>query len=229
MSGASAHPDRGIGVLVFLHLLVGLMLPYILLQPIVGPPAGFLETAAGLERTVRVSVLLLFAGGLLPYAIAVRLRPHLPSKNPAAAQWLLGAGLLAGAAQLMENYHCLAMLGLSLDLHGGAVEAGPVLQLVARGVRSTWRWAHYSHLLTVVGWMCFFSIVLYRHSLVPRPVAALCGLGTLLQLGCITLPVLVGYRAPVPAIYVGLPLAGAYLAVAGWIAVRGVRGPRREE
>ena len=39
---------RIIGVLVLVHLAAGLIVPYVLLHPLTAPPAGFLETAAGM-------------------------------------------------------------------------------------------------------------------------------------------------------------------------------------
>ncbi len=88
-------------------------------------------------------------------------------------------------------------------------------------VRAAWRWAHYTHLLSVVGWMLLFCGVLFRLALVPRALAAAGIVATLMQLGGITLPVLLGYRVPLPPEVWGMPLGLAYLCLSLWLIARG--------
>jgi len=96
-----------------------------------------------------------------------------------------------------------------------------VLAATAPMVRAAWRWAHYTHLLSVVGWMLLFCGVLFRLALVPRVLAAAGIVATILQLGGITLPVLLGYRVPLPPEVWGLPLGVAYLGLSLWLMASG--------
>ena len=60
---------RLVGVLLLVHLAVGLIVPFIMLHPLVSPP-GFLASAAGFTNQTRTAVLLLFVGSALAIAIA---------------------------------------------------------------------------------------------------------------------------------------------------------------
>jgi hypothetical protein len=60
---------RLVGVLLLLHLAVGLIVPFIMLHPLVSPP-GFLTSAAGVANQTCTAVLLLFVGSALAIAIA---------------------------------------------------------------------------------------------------------------------------------------------------------------
>ncbi len=70
---------RIIGMLLLVHLATGLIVPYVLLLPLTAPPAGFLETAAGMSAQVRLNVLLLFVGGAISVGIAVAAWPAVAS------------------------------------------------------------------------------------------------------------------------------------------------------
>lgn len=220
---AAKNDGRIIGVLVFLHLATGLITPYIMLQA-VSTSASDLAVAAGMETQIRLAVALLFVGGLIPVAIAIAAWPMVHPRSRALAQWLLALAVVSLAMQIVENQHFLSLLSLSLE-HGRATgDAAAVLAATAPMVRAAWRWAHYTHLLSVVGWMLFFCGVLFRLALVPRALAAAGIVTTLMQLGGITLPVLLGYRVPLPQAAWGMPLGVAYLGLSLWLLARGVAG-----
>lgn len=48
-------------------------------------------------------------------------------------------------------------------------------------LRMIWKWVHYTHLLVMVSWMFVLGILLWRTDVVPRGLAALLPLGSLLQ------------------------------------------------
>src|SRR5688500_12262390 len=87
------------GALMLLHLATGLMVPYILLMPV---QADFLEAAAGMEDRVRLSVLLLFVGGVLPVAISTLLWPVVRERTPRLGLWLLALCVANLALQVTE-------------------------------------------------------------------------------------------------------------------------------
>ncbi len=216
---------RILGALVVLHLATGLITPYVLLQPLSAAPAGDLGLAAAMEDRVRLAVAMLVAGGLVPLAMAITLRPALEPGHAAAGHWLLALAGVSLAMQLVECQHYLSLLSLSL-LHGQAPpDSAPLLAATAPMVRAAWRWAHYTHLLSVVGWVLLFTVVLFRVPLVPRALAAAGIVTTLMQLAGITLPVLLGYRVPFPQAVWGMPLALAYLGIALWLIIRGFSRP----
>jgi len=212
---------RIIGALVLLHVATGLMTPYIMLQSVSAAPASDLAIAAGMETQIRLAVALLFVGGVIPVAIAITAWPVVLPRSRALAQWLLALAVVSLAMQIVENQHFLSLLSLSLEHGRAGDDAAAVLAATAPMVRAAWRWAHYTHLLSIVGWMLLFCGVLFRLALVPRALAAAGIVTTLMQLGGITLPVLLGYRVPFPPAAWGVPLGVAYLGLSLWLMATG--------
>ena len=81
---------RAVGVLLIVLLFGGLMVPYILLQPLTTLPAGFLASAARMEPLVRLLVLSLFVGGAVPLAVSVLLMPTLQARAPRGGLMQIG-------------------------------------------------------------------------------------------------------------------------------------------
>ena len=216
------HVGRIIGMLLLAHLAAGLIVPYVMLRPLT---AGFLETAAGMAAQVRLGVLLLFVGGALPVGISVAAWPAVRARGYGPGFWLLALAVVNFASQIVENAHWLSMLSVSQAYaEAGASDAG-LFPLLGVAVRSAWKWAHYSHILVVVGWIFTLYCVLVRCALVPRALAAV-GMGTsVLHFIGITLPVFAGYRMPFPTLF-GMPLGLAYLVLAAWLMAKGFKDPR---
>ena len=215
---------RIVGALVFLHLIVGLTTPYILMTPLNKAPTAFLAGAAERAVPLRLAVMMLFVGAGVVVGIVAAALPIFRTRSEALTVWLVAMAAANLALQASENAGFLSMLSLSQEyVKAGAVEAGPFLA-PALVVRAAWRWAHYTHLLVQVSWMLLLYVLLFRHALVPRLLAGIGAIACLLQLGGITLPALLGYRLPSQEAF-GIPLGGAYLALAGWLLVRGFEDP----
>ena len=73
-------------------------------------------------------------------------------------------------------------------------------------------------------WMFLRGVTLWRTSLIPRALALLLLLGSLLQITGITLPQFISYPPPAPML-MGLPLGVIYLALAVWLIGKGFRNP----
>jgi hypothetical protein len=227
---SSKSVGRSIGMLLLVHLATGLTVPYILLQRLT-TQTGFLTSAAEMSFQVRLAVLLLFVGGAIPVAIVIAAWPIIRQLSYAFALWLLALAVINFSLQGVENANWMTMLSLSQEYaRAGAADTG-LFQALGVAVRSSWKWAHYTHLLVVVGWMFVLSSLLYRFTLVPRALAAV-GMGAaLLQLSGITLPQFVGYSVRFPELF-GIPLGLSYLSLALWLMIRGIEeghGPLRAE
>lgn len=212
---------RIIGALVFLHMATGLVTPYIMLKAVSASSASDLAVAAGMETQIRMAVALLFVGGVIPVAIAITAWPVVLPRSRALGQWLFALAVVSLAMQIVENQHFLSLLSLSLEHGRAGGDIAAVLAATAPMVRAAWRWAHYTHLLSVVGWMLLFCGVLFRLALVPRALAAAGIATTMMQLGGITLPVLLGYRVPFAPEVWGMPLGVAYLGLSLWLMTNG--------
>lgn len=208
---------RRIGALLLLHLAVGLILPFVLLQPLAGP-AGFLETGTTMANQVRVAVLLLFVGSAIAIAIAAAGWSIFRHHSYAMAVWLVALGVASFALQASDNAHLLAMLSLSQAYsHAGAAKA-ELFQGLALVAGSTRRWTHYTFLLVVVSWMFLLFALLFRFRLVPRPLTAVGMVASILQIAAVPLRAFFGYP---PEMNLAVPLGPAYGLVAIWLLVKG--------
>jgi hypothetical protein len=216
---------RTIGLLVLVHLATGLIVPYVLLQPLTTLPAGFLETAAGMPYRVRLNVLVLFVGGAIPVGIAIAAWPVARLHGRALGLWLLALAVVNMSLQIVENGHWLSMLSLSQAYSQAGVAQAGLFQQLAIVVRASWKWEHYSHIFIVVVWLFVLYAWLHRSALVPRVLARAGMLTAISQFVGITLPVFLDYRMPFPTLF-GMPLGLANLALASWLLVKGFREPR---
>jgi hypothetical protein len=217
--------DRIIGLLVLAHLATGLIVPYVLLQPLTKLPFGFLETAAGMESRVRLNVLALFVGGAIPIGISIAAWPVARRYGHALGLWLLALAAVNFSLQIVENGHWLSMLSLSQAYAEAGTANAALFSSLAMVVRAAWKWEHYSHIFIVVAWLFVLYAWLYRYALVPRALAAAGMLTAVSQFVGITLPVFLGYRMPFPTLF-GMPLGVANLALASWLMAKGIREPR---
>jgi hypothetical protein len=220
---SNARAGRTTGWLLLAQLATGLVVPYVLLRPLTGAPAGFLEIAAGMGGVLRLNVLVLFVGGALSVAIAIGAWHAIHARSHVFALWVLTLAVANFTLQIVENTHWLSMLSVS-EAYAQAPSADVVpLRSVAVAVRAAWKWAHYSHIFVVVAWLFTLHAALWRCALVPRGLAIGGMIAAVLQVIGITLPVFGGYRMPFPEIF-GLPLGLMILTVALWLIARGFVG-----
>jgi len=212
---------RIIGMLMLVHLATGLIVPYVLLLPL---QAGFLQTAAGMSAQVRLSVLLLFVGGAVSVAISVAAWPVVRERSYRLGLWLLALSVVNFTLQILENSHWLSMLSVSQAYAEAGAADAELFQSLGIVVRSAWKWAHYSHILVVVGWLFVLYNLLLRGELVPRALASIGLVATMLHVTGITLPVFLGYRMPFPELF-GMPLGLINLALALCLMVKGLKEP----
>jgi hypothetical protein len=94
--------------------------------------------------------------------------------------------------------------------------------------RSSRRWAHYTELLVIEAWFLVFYGLLFRLSLVPRPLAGFGMIMVMVHAAGITLPMFIGYGS-MPSL--GFSLALSHLALGSWLVARvfdeSSRDPRR--
>lgn len=208
---------RAAGVLLLLHLAAGLIVPFILLQPLTSPRA-FLTSGAAMPNQVRAAVMLLFAGSALAIGVSCAALRLVRQYSSAAAYWLLALAVASFALQAADNAHLLSLLSLSQAYAETVPENTPLFQNVAVALGALRKWSHYSFLLVVGCWIFLLYGVLYRFRLVPRLLAAFGLLGALGQIIGVTLRALWGYA---PETRLAIPLAPAHVALGLWLVVKG--------
>jgi uncharacterized protein DUF4386 len=213
---------RRLGILFLLHLITGLLAPYILLHSL-ATARSFGETASINSFQVRLAVILLFIGGALTIAIAVTAWPVFRAEARSLAIWVIALATVNFALQCIEIAGYMSMFSFSQEYANAASANITLYDAVWVAVRSAWKWPHYTHLLVMVSWMFVMFLALWRTTLVPKVLAGLAMLTALMQITGITLPQFIPYPSP-PAMLMGIPLAFAYAALAVWLIVKGFKG-----
>src|SRR5215210_1851364 len=95
---SAKRTGRTIGLLLLLHLITGLMTPYILLQQLSKPlPFAAIDSVDGFQ--VRLAIMMLFVGGAVPIVIAITGMPVFRKFSYALALWLFGLAITNFALQ----------------------------------------------------------------------------------------------------------------------------------
>lgn len=208
---------RTVGVLLLVHLAVGLMLPFMLLDRVRRPP-GFLANAALSAGQVRAAVLLLFVGSAVAIGITATAWPVIRRHSSAMALWLFALSVAAFSLQAVDNGAVLSMLSLSQHHAEAVAPEGELFDGLGLVVTSARRWTHFTALLVAVSWIVVLCGVLFRFRLVPRALAAFGVLASLLQIAGVSLRALLGYS---PMTVLAVPLAPAYVLLAVWLIAKG--------
>jgi hypothetical protein len=211
---------RVIGVLL-LVLFVLLALGFIPLVPI--STAAFLEQASGISTQIRLAVILLFASGALTIGISITGFPVFRQYSFRMALWFLTVSIIWFAMQAIDNAHILSMLSLSQRYAQGGASSPELFGALGDFARSSRVWAHYTTLLVIEIWFFVLYALLFRFSLVPRPLAGFAVMMVFVHAAGITLPMFLGYNRMLVLAYA---LALSHLAVGTWLVVKGFDGTR---
>lgn len=217
---------RIIGILIIVHLLTGLVPPYIMLRSL-SSPLTFAANAPGNAFVVRSAVMMLFVGGAATIAIAITALPRVRQYSFALAVWLFAFAVANFCLQGVENAAWMSLFTFSQDYARASAADVGVYTVVGAAVRSAWKWVHYTHLLILVSWMTLLFVALWRSRLAPAVFGVLGLITALMQITGITLPQFLAYPSPVPML-MGMPLGFVYLALALWLMVKGFRATPQE-
>ncbi len=211
---------RTVGVLLLLQLAAALMVPFILLRPLTTGSPGFLTTAADYSFQIRAAVLLFFAGGALTISLGVTAFPVLRRHSHAWALWFLVICAVSFTLDAVHNATVMSMLSLSQQYVSESADALESYRVVGTAVAAARRWAHYSQLVAIGGWIFIFYSALLRFALIPRPLAALGVLGIILQFIGVTLLMYLGYST---VTLLAVPLLPIQITTAVWLMVKGFK------
>ena len=213
---------RTVGILVILHLLIGLMVPFIILDFVRGS-RGLLLVTPDHAYQLRMAVCLLFIGSAMATAISVTAFPVIRRYSSAWALWLVALGAAAFTLQVVDNGRLLTMLSLSQHFVDSGSASPDLYQELAFAAGAARRWSHYTYLFTAVSWIFLLFATLFRLRLVPRALAAAGMLCALMQIGAVSVRAMLGYA---PAMNFAVPLGPVYLALALWLMVKGFNAQR---
>jgi uncharacterized protein DUF4386 len=214
---------RSIGILLLLQLAAGLMVPFILLLPLVQGSPVFLTAAAENSFQIRLAVFIAFVGGALTVSLGITALPVFRRYSNATALWFLIICAISCTLDIVHNATVLSMLSLSQQyVNGGAADPG-LYQALGAAVASTRRWAHWTQLVAIGGWIFVFYSSLWRFILIPRALAALGLIGIALQFTGVTLMMFLGYSVIGE---MAMPMLPVQITVAVWLIVKGFKERR---
>lgn len=215
---------RIIGILLLLQLAAGLLVPFILIGPLVQGSPGFLTTAAANAFQIRLAVMIFFVGGALTISLGITALPVFRQYSKAIALWFLAVCVISCTLDAVHSATVMSMLSLSQQyVNAGAADQG-LYQGLGAVVASWRRWAHFSQLMAIGGWIFVFYGSLFRFALIPRALAALGVIGIALQFTGVTLMMLLGSRVIGE---LAMPLLPIQITVAIWLIVRGFKERHR--
>lgn len=216
---------RTVGILLLLQLAAGLTFPFILLRPLTTGSPGFLTAAAENSFQIRSAVLLSFVGAALTVSLAITTLPVFKRYGNPSAVCFLVVCVISCILDFVQAAAVMPMLSLSQEyVKGGAAETG-LYQIVGVAFASARRWAHAAQLVGIGGWIFTFYLSLFRFALIPRVLAAIGGIGIILQFIGVTLMMFLGYGIVGEMAFPMLPIQ---IIVAGWLIVKGFREPASE-
>lgn len=211
---------RTTGILLLLQLAAGLTLPFILMRSLMTGSPGFLTAAAENSFQIRSAVLLSFVGAALTVSLGITALPVFRRYSSPTALWFLAVCVISGTLDLVHSGTVMSMLSLSQQyVNTGAADSG-LYQVVGAAVASTRRWAHYTQLAAIGGWIFVFYSSLWRFALIPRALAVLGLIGIALQFVGVTLMTFLGYGV---ISEMAMPLLPIQIAVAVWLMVKGFK------
>src|SRR5690349_14695513 len=136
---------RTVGILLLLHLSIGLITPFVLLHPLTGQ-RSFLLTGAENAGQIRTAIFLLFVGSAMASAIAIACMPVFSRYSPGMTFWLLALGVAGFTLQAVDNGRILSLLSLSQEFARAGNAKTEVYQALALVAGPARKWSHYSYL-----------------------------------------------------------------------------------
>jgi hypothetical protein len=208
---------RIIGVLLLLQFAAGALVNFVLMEPVITDPPGFLVNASANSLKVSLSVVLGLGTGMLSVGIAIAAFPVFRQHSQAMAMWFLALAVVGFSLTAVENTAVLSLLSLSQAYATAAAADDHLFQTLRVVVASARNWAHYVSLIVGGAMILVLYSVLYRFALIPRALAAFGLVAVMLQLTAVTMPV---FGHPIVMLMI-LPLGLSHLALALWLTVRG--------
>lgn len=208
---------RIIGALLLLQIAGGIIGSFVLTAPVFAAP-GYLVNAAAHPLNLSFSALIGLATSAITLGIAITAFPVLRRKGEPYALWLLGIAIANFAVSAAEQIALLSLLSLSNAYTTAAAPDEVLFQGLRVVVSAARNWAHYVHLVIVGSLFTIFFGALFRFALVPRVLAAIGIVASLLQMTGVAMP-LFGHEVAFPLL---APMGLAMLATASWLLIRGL-------
>jgi Domain of unknown function (DUF4386) len=214
--GVDSRAGRMIGVAIFVQMLCGVMVNFVLEAPLFGTP-GFLVNAAHYPRQIGVAALLGLFTEALWVGIAVTVLPLSYHRSRTMTLWFAALAVVVLAVAVVENAAVMSMVSLSAAYAKASVVDRGQLEVIRGVVAAARNWPHFMARMLDGCTILVFYALLYRTSLVPRLLAVAGLVAGSLQLTSVAMPLL-GHDVVFPML---APLGLVQLILAAWLIWRG--------
>jgi len=215
---AEHRAGRIIGALIIIQMIFGVVLNFVLEAPLFGAP-GFLVNAAHHSRQIGLAALLGLITEALWVGIAITVLPFGYRHSRTMTLWLASLAVVVLAVAVIENAAVMSMVSLSeayakaSSADRGQLEA---IRIVAASARN---WPHFLARMLDGCTIFAFYAVLYQSALVPRMLAGLGLIASVLQVCGVAMP-LFGHDVVFQML---APLGLVQLILAVWLLGKGFR------
>ena len=215
---AESRAGRIIGALIISQMILGVLVNFVLEAPLFDAP-GFLVNAAQYPRQIGFAALLGLTMEGLWVGIAVTAFPFFYRHSRTLTLWFAALAVVVLAVAVVENAAVMSMVSLSeAYAKAGAVDRGPfeTMRVIVASARN---WPHFLARMLDGCTIFVFYTILYRGMLVPRVLAGIGLIASVLQVCGVAMP-LFGHPVVFPML---APLGLIQLVVAVWLIARGFR------
>lgn len=215
---AVSRAGRIIGVLMIAQMVASWIVNFVLEAPLFGTP-GFLVSAAPHARQIGLAAILGLVTEGMWLGIAITAFPTVCQRARRMAIWLVALAAAILAIAVVENAGVMSMVSLSeAYANASAAERGQ-LQTVRIVVASARNWAHFLARMIDGSAAFVFFAVLYRGALIPRALAGLGLIASMLMVTAVGMP----FFGRDVMFQLLAPMGVTQLVVALWLIARGFR------
>ena len=213
---AESHAGRIIGALVIIQMLFGVLVNFVLEAPLFDAP-GFLVNAAHYSRQIGIAALLGLITEALWVGIAVKVFPLFYRHSRTMTLWFAALAVVILAMAVVENAAVMSMVSLSEAYEKASPVNRAQFEAIQVVVASARNWPHFLARMLDGCTIFAFYTVLYQSALVPRVLAGLGLIASVLQVCGVAMP-LFGHDVVFPML---APLGLMQLILAVWLLARG--------
>ena len=216
--GTASQASRIVGVLIIMQMVGSGVMNFVLEAPLFKGP-GFLLNAAPHSKQIALAVLIGLVTGALWVGIAITMFPIFFPRSQALALWLIALAVVILGVAIVENIGVMSMVSLSeaytkaTTVDCEQFEGARVVVAAARN------WPHYIGRIFIGCATFVLYAALNRFTLVPRALAALGLIASVLMVMALVMP-LFGYQIMFLLL---APMGLTQLTLAVWLLTKGLR------
>jgi Domain of unknown function (DUF4386) len=216
--GNEKFTPRIVGVLIIMQMFCSGIVNLVMEKPLFIAP-GYLVNATTLSQQIGLASLIGLASGLVWIAIAVTSFPVFYQYSRRMSLWLLALSIIVAAITAFENISLMSMLSVSEEYAKASGGQRANIQAIQSVISAPRDWAHFIDRIFAGITNFSFYAVLFRFTLIPRPIAGFGILASILMIIILSMP-LFGYDVIFSLL---APMGLSQLVASLWLIIKGFR------